>query len=186
MTMEWDLSRPDWATRIQTPGMSLLPDLPALDKKAAKKALEIFDRLQLPDVIGRPKLSDVGGPWFREIVGALFGSLDPVTGERHIREVFLLTPKKQAKTTLGAALMLTSLMLNKRPMAEFLLVSATQPIAELAFRQVEGMVAADAGLTKLMHCQPHIKKLTFQRTGATLQVKSFDPAVLTGVKPAGV
>jgi phage terminase large subunit-like protein len=36
-----------------------------------------------------------------------------------------------------------------------------------------------------MHVQPHLKKVTWLETGATLQVKSFDPNVLTGVKPAG-
>jgi phage terminase large subunit-like protein len=37
-----------------------------------------------------------------------------------------------------------------------------------------------------MHIQTHLKKLTWRPTGATLQVKSFDPNVLTGVKPAGI
>ena len=123
--------------------------------------------------------------WFRDIVRALHGSI--VDGERMVREPFLLTPKKSSKTSNGAALMLTSLLLNERPNAEFLLIAPTQPIAEIAFNQVEGMIAADARLSRrdMMRVQPHLKKVTWLETGATLQVKSFDPNVLTGVKPAG-
>ncbi|WP_131116493.1 terminase TerL endonuclease subunit [Lichenihabitans psoromatis] len=36
------------------------------------------------------------------------------------------------------------------------------------------------------HIQAHKKKVTFNPTGATLQIKSFNPKVMTGVKPAGV
>jgi phage terminase large subunit-like protein len=89
-------------------------------------------------------------------------------------------------TTGGAALMLTSLLMNKVPKAEFLLIAPTQPITEIAFNQVAGMIEAEAGLVERLHIQHHLKKITYLPTGATLQVKSFDPNVLTGVKPAGV
>jgi len=42
-----------------------------------------------------------------------FGSV--VDGNRMIREIFLLVPKKNSKTTNGAALMLTALLISKRP-----------------------------------------------------------------------
>jgi phage terminase large subunit-like protein len=182
--MAWNLSTPDWQTRIRT-GQSLIPDLPLLDKVAAERAVNVFDRLRLPDVAGKPLLKDAAGDWFRDIVRALHGSI--VSGERMVREPFLLVPKKSSKTSYGAALMLTSLLINERPKAEFLLIAPTQPIAEIAFNQVEGMIAADARLRRrdMMQVQSHLKKVTWLETGATLQVKSFDPNVLTGVKPAG-
>jgi phage terminase large subunit-like protein len=182
--MAWNLSTPDWQTRIRT-GQSLIPDLPLLDKVAAERAVNVFDRLRLPDVTGKPLLKEAAGDWFRDIVRALHGSI--VQGERMVREPFLLVPKKSSKTSYGAALMLTSLLINERPKAEFLLIAPTQPIAEIAFNQVEGMIAADLRLRRrdMMQVQSHLKKVTWLETGATLQVKSFDPNVLTGVKPAG-
>src|SRR5216684_4372969 len=132
--MGWNLSTPDWEDRIRN-GRSLVPDLP-LDETAAQRAVDVFDRLRLPDVPGKPLLKDAAGDWFRDIVRALHGSI--VSGERMVREPFLLTPKKSSKTSYGAALMLTSLLLNERPKAEFLLIAPTQPIAEIAFNQVEG------------------------------------------------
>jgi phage terminase large subunit-like protein len=181
--MAWNLSTPDWADRIRT-GRSLIPNLP-LNDAAAARAVNIFDKLRLPDVPGKPLLRDAAGDWFRDIVRALHGSIDAETGERMIREPFLLVPKKSSKTSYGAALMLTSLLINERPKAEFLLIGPTQPISEIAYRQIEGMVDIDQKLREMIHVQSHLKKLTWRPTGATLQVKSFDPNVLTGVKPAG-
>jgi phage terminase large subunit-like protein len=185
--MAWTLGCHDWQDRISTSTKSLVPRLP-LDDAAGRRAVAIFDKLRLPDVAGQPLMADAAGDWFRDIVRTLHGSIDKETGERNVREVFLLVPKKNSKTTNGAALMLTSLLINKRPNAEFLLIAPTQPITEIAFDQVAGMIEADPKLRdpKRIHIQFHIKKITYLPTGATLQVKSFDPKVLTGVKPAGV
>jgi phage terminase large subunit-like protein len=142
--------------------------------------------LRLPDVIGRPRLSAAGGDWVRDVLRALFGSL--VDGQRLVREIFLLVPKKNAKTTQGAALMLTALLMNRRPRAEFLFVGPTRMIADLAFEQAEGMIEADPEgyLQRRLHAQGHLKQITDRRTKARLLIKSFDAGVLTGVKPAGV
>lgn len=182
--MSWNLGVPDWEERIRS-GRSLVPELPLWDAQA-RRAVAIYDRLRIPDVPGTPSFAEAGGDWFREIVAALFGSLDPVTRQRLIRELFLLVPKKNAKTTGGAALMLTALLMNDRPRAEFLLVAPTQQITDISFGQVAGMIDLDEELTRRIHVQSHLKKITYRATGGTLQVKSFDPKVMTGVKPAGV
>ncbi|EHM00539.1 putative phage terminase, large subunit [Acetobacteraceae bacterium AT-5844] len=162
-----------------------MPTLPLWDAEA-RRAVAIFDRLRIPDVPGEPTFAEAGGEWFREIVAVLFGSLDPATKERMIRELLLLVPKKNAKTTNGAGLMLTALLVNRRPRAEFLLVAPTQKVSELAFKQVAGMIDLDPVLRTACHVQEHLKKITFKRTKATLEVKSFSPKVMTGVKPAGI
>jgi len=82
--MPWDLAVPDWQDRIRG-GRSLLPELPDLDQAQAKRAIAIFNKLRLPDVPGTPPLAEAAGEWFREIVGALRGSVRPGTRERMIR-----------------------------------------------------------------------------------------------------
>ena len=59
---DWDTSCPDWEERILD-GRSLVPELPLYEAEAAK-ALRVFKRLRLPDVIGTPTLGEVCGPWF--------------------------------------------------------------------------------------------------------------------------
>jgi phage terminase large subunit-like protein len=180
----WDLACTDWQARIKA-GKSLLPDLPLVEADA-KKAVAIFNQLRLPDVPGQPAMLNAVGDWQRDLVRALFGSYDEAAGVRHIREIFQLVPKKNSKTTSGAAIMLTAVLLSKRPRAEFLMVAPTQEVADLAFRQAVGMVQADPVLLAKFHIQEHIKRLMYRPTGAFLKVKSFDPKIVTGTKPAGV
>ena len=149
--MTWDLSCPDWEERLKS-GRSLVPNLPLYGGQG-ERAVAVFNKLRLADVPGTPSLEQAGGDWFRDIVRALFGSLDPVTRARMIREIFLLVPKKNSKTTNGAGLMVTALLLNERPRAQFLLIGPTQSIADIAFDQAVGMVEADEDLKKRVHIQ---------------------------------
>lgn len=180
----WDLSCRDWADRIRA-GRSLVPDLP-LYAAEADMAVQFFDALRLPDVPGKPRLKEAAGDWFRDIVRALFGSRDPATNVRHIREIFAMVGKGNSKTSYGAGLMMTALLMNQRPRAEYLLVAPTQSTADLAFAQAVGMVEADAQLVKRFHPRDHLKEIRDRLTGAKLKVKTFGLEVLTGPKPVGV
>lgn len=189
MSEDWNLSCPDWEDRLRR-GLSLMPALPHLNVKRAEIGTRAFDRLRLADVPGNPRLADACGPWFREIVYALHGSYIESEQERYIREVFCLVPKKNSKTSYGAGLMLSAFLLNKRPKGPFGLVGPTQDITEIAFSQIDGMIKLDPGLDSnqggFLHVQGHIKRVTDLRYGSTLEVMSFDPAVLTGQKWAGI
>jgi phage terminase large subunit-like protein len=102
-----------------------------------------------------------------------------------IQEVFQLIPKGNSKSSNGGALMLTALIVNKRPEAEFLLVAPTLEIAGIAFKQAKGTIKIDPDLDKLFQIQDHIRKITHRRTGATLQIKAADTDVITGSKATG-
>jgi len=182
----WKFGCPNWAARLAK-GQSLLPELP-LDHLEAARAVRLFDRLRLPDVVGQPALRDSAGEWMRDIVRALFGSLDKASGARRVQEIFAMVPKKNAKTTGGAAIMLTALLMNERPRAEFILVGPTQEVADLAFQQAVGMIDADPEgyLQNRYQVQEHIKTIVDRRNKAKLKIKTFDLKVATGSKPAGI
>lgn len=189
--MAWDLSCRDWEDRIRQ-GRPPIPELP-LNRVDADRAVKIFNRLKLPDVPGTPTLELAAGDWVRDIVSAWAGST--VAGVREITEIFLEVPKKNGKSTDAAAIMLTAMLTNRRPRAEFLLIGPTHTISEISFNQAIGMIEADPVLAKSFRSQPHIKKINFipseaqRRLGAvrsSLQVKTFDSKVLTGSKAVGV
>jgi phage terminase large subunit-like protein len=181
--MAWDLSCPDWAARLRT-GRPLVPPLP-LDALAGERSVNIFNKLRLADVPGTPAMAEAGGDWFRDVVRALFGSLDPVTRARMIREAFLLVPKKSSKTTNGALLMVTALLLNERPSASFILTAPVHDVTELAFAAAAGAIALDPVLEKKLHVREHLKVIVHRETKARLEIMTFDPSVLTGQKPSG-
>lgn len=180
--MTWATACPDWPERLRA-GRSLVPALPGLTRDG-DRAVAIFNRLRLPDVPGYPEMAQAAGDWQRDIVRALFGSWDGTT--RHIRELFVMVPKKQSKTTAGAAIMVTALLMNQRPRAEFIIVAPTQDVSDLAYRQAVGMIEADPVLAAKFHVREHLKTIIYRPTGAFLKVKSFDPKIVTGAKPAGV
>ena len=181
--MDWSTACPDWKARLLS-GRPLVPDLP-LFREEADRALRVFKRLRLPDVIGKPTMAEASGEWFQAIVAALFGSYDPVSNRRMIQEYFLAIPKKNAKSSNGGAVMVVALIVNRRPEGEFLLVAPTKEIADIAFKQASGTIKIDEELEKLFHIQRHIRLITHRRTGATLQIKAADTDVITGSKALG-
>lgn len=180
--MSWNFAVPDWEERLRS-GRSLVPALP-LDEAEADRAVRIFDKLKLPDVPDQPSMREAAGEWQRDMVRAIFGSM--VDGARMVPEILALVPKKNSKTTGGAALTLTAFLMNVRPRAELVYVGPTQEVADLAFQQSAGMIEADEYLTKRFHIAHHHKTITDRRNKARLKVKTFDMKVVTGSKPIWV
>lgn len=179
----WSTACPDWQDRLLS-GRSLVPALP-LFQEEADRALRIFKRLRIPDMIGKPTMGDVAGPWLFPIVEAVFGSYDPVADRRMIQEFFLLIAKKNTKSSSAAAIMVEALILNRRPEAEFVLIAPTKEVADISGKQAAGTILADPELDKVFQVQTHLRKITHRRTGASLQVKAADTDVITGGKQVG-
>lgn len=179
-----DLSCVDWRERLRD-GRSLVTPLQLPDPEAGDRAVAVFNRLRLADVPGTPAMAEAGGEWFRDIVRALFGAVDPIKKARLIRELFLLVPKKNSKTTNGALLMLTALLLNERPNAPFLLTAPVQKTAEEAFSAIAGAIALDPVLERKLHVRDHLKQIIHRESKAKLEVMTFDPAIITGRKVVG-
>lgn len=166
-------------------GRSLVPELP-LYRDESELAVAIFDELRLPDVIGMPKLRDACGDWFRDIVRAVFGSRDPATNERLIREVLALVPKGQSKTTYSGGMMITAMLMNQRPRAEMLFVGPTQAISDRAFAQAQGMIEADPDLKTRFEVKEHLKEIHDLKNKSKMKVKTFALDILTGSMPVFV
>lgn len=176
----WNTAVPDWRERIMQ-GRSLVPDLPLYDV-VADKALRIFKRLRVPDIIGNPTYGEACGEWVFDFVRVVFGSYDPETKRRALREFFLLVPKKNGKSSIAAAIIVTAAILNERPEAELLLIAPTKEIASISFKQAAGIIRLDEELDKLFHIQRHLKTITHRNTLAVIAVKAAAADVITGSK----
>ena len=174
----WDLSCPDWEDRIRQQ-RSLVPDLD-LNETEAAMGLAFFDQLPLPDGLDEMTLGEASGPWFRDIVRAVFGSWNHETRIRAIRDFFVLAPKGSSKTTYSAGLLLTAMLMNRRTNVDALFIGPTQAISDRAYDQAAAMVRKSPALRRRFKCIDHQKTIRDLDMNAELKVKTFALDVLTG------
>ena len=164
---------------------SLIP-LPPLFSQEAAAGLAVFKELRLVDVLNRPTLGEAGRPWIFDFASTVFGAYDSESGRRLISEFFLFVAKKNSKSTLAAALMLSCLIRNWRDSAEFLILAPTVEIAQNSFYPARDMVNADEELSDLMHVQDHLRQITHRGTRAMLKVVAADNETVGGKKATGI
>lgn len=180
----WTTALPDWQDRLLS-RQSLMP-CGALFPDEAKASMDVFRALRVVDVAGAPAVGDCFRPWAMDFAEAVFGAYDPVSGRRLIREFFLAVAKKNAKSTIAAAIMLTALLRNWRKSAEFLIVAPTVEVAQNSFKPAADMVRADEDLNDMLHVQDHYRTITHRLTGAVLKVVAADNDTVSGKKATGV
>lgn len=181
---EWSTACPDWEARILA-GNSLITFPPLFPEEAAT-ALAVFNQLRLADVVGSPPLADICRPWITDFVSAVFGSYDAEEGRRLITEYFLCVSKKNSKSSIAAAIMLTALIRNWRRSAEFIILAPTVEVANNSFLPAQDMVRCDEELSRLFHVQAHYRVITHRTTGAMLKVLAADSDSVGGKKATGI
>lgn len=182
--MNWSTSCPDWEKRIIA-GESLIT-FPPLFPEAAERGLAVFRELHLKDVPGCPTYGQIGRQWQFDLVSHIFGSCDPETGRRHIREFFVMVAKKNDKSGMAAGIMMTALILNWRESAEFFIVAPTVEVAGNSFKPACGMTRSDDELADLMLIQEHYRQNTHRNTGATLKIVAAESDTVGGLKGVGI
>ncbi|AWH21879.1 terminase large subunit [Stenotrophomonas sp. ZAC14D2_NAIMI4_6] len=174
---------PDWAERLVA-GQSIIP--PPIYPVQAQEALSVFKQLRIVDAPGSPTFGEACESWVFDFVAAIFGAYDAETGRRLIREVLMLIPKKNSKSTLAAGIMVTALILNWRVSAEMIILAPTVEIANNAFAPARDMIKVDEDLSELFHVQDHVRTITHRTMGATLKVVAADSETVGGKKASWV
>lgn len=178
--MEWSTACPGWEERIVA-GQSLVPILPLFPDEA-QAGLEVMRQLRIVDAPGSPTIGEACAPWVSDFAGAVFGSYNPDTGRREIKEFALVIPKKNSKSTIAAAIMLTLLIRNWRQSAELIVLAPTIEVANNAYAPARDMVKHDEELSDLLHVQDHVRTITHRETGATLKIVAADSNTVGGKK----
>lgn len=179
----WTTACPDWERRIVA-GESLIPFAPLFPAEA-EDAFSIFRGLHVVDMGSEehsPTMGEISRQWVLDLVGAIFGSYNPETGRRLIREVMLLIAKKNGKSTDAAGIMMTALLKNWRQSGEMGILAPTVEVANNAYNPARDMIRADEELSDLLRVQDHKRLITHTQTGATLQVVAADSDTVAGKK----
>lgn len=181
---DWSTACPDWEERIVN-RESLLPCPPLYPDEAAA-SMEVFKSLRIVDIAGSPTIGECCEPWIMDFAAAVFGAYDAETGRRMIREFMLLVSKKNTKSTIAAAVMITALIRNWRKSAEYLILAPTIEVANNCYQPARDMVKADPDLEAMFHVQDHTRTITHRVTKAVLKVVAADSDTVSGKKATGV
>lgn len=147
------------------------------DDRRAARAVDFIEQclcLVEGEWAGKPFLLE---PWQKAIVANLFGWVTPA-GLRRYREVFVYVPRKNAKTTLASALVLSMLFLDNEPGAQTYCAAADTDQANLLFSIAKRMVERSPLLAErcriFRHSIQMIDPRSGQETGSFFKVISSD------------
>ena len=178
-----DLSCLDWRERLSRRPVAGA-DAAAAESAAGDRAVAVFNRLRLADVPGTRPWGGRRGVVPRHRPRAVRCARPGHEGAADPR-IVPAGPEEEPKTTNGALLMLTALLLNERPRHRSCSPRRCRRPRRKAFSALAGAIALDPVLDRKLHVRDHLKQVVHRETGARLEVMTFDPAIITGRKVVG-
>lgn len=167
----------------------------------------IYDGSEIPDPLGHgeravkflrylrhpaskaPKRALQLAEWQERIVRRIYGPVDE-DGERIVREVFLMIPRGNRKTSLAAALAdLHLLGPQKLPAGQIIFAAGDRDQASIGFREAADIVRQDARLkaaTTIYDAHNSAKMIKSHIDGSTLKAISSDGRTQHGTTPTFV
>jgi phage terminase large subunit-like protein len=133
-------------------------------------------------------------PWQEDIVRRIYGPCD-ANGQRIVRNVVIMLPRGNRKTSLGAALaLLHTDGPESTPNGEVIFAAADQKQAKIGFREVEGIISAGGYMwrkgqaSRRFDAEKHVKLKEYQNritfpNGSFLEALSNDAGTQHGRTP---
>tara|TARA_R100000808_G_scaffold5235_1_gene16074 strand:- start:9661 stop:11205 length:1545 start_codon:yes stop_codon:yes gene_type:complete len=122
-------------------------------------------------------------PWQAEITRKIFGA-KRANGTRQYREALVAIPRKNGKTTMGAAWALAMLVLDNEPGGQIFSAAADKDQARLCFHIAKEMVGRSELLSQIL--QVYKDAIVYDEIGAAYKPISADAFTKHGLNPSGV
>lgn len=121
--------------------------------------------------------------WMERIVRRIYGPVTD-TGRRQVRNVVILLPRGNRKTSLGAALgLLHTIGPEKEPGGQALFAAADRKQARIAFEEAVGIVRAHKQVAAATDIVDSKNRITHRRTGAILEAIAAEAGTQHGRTP---
>ena len=154
------------------------------DKEAASRVVRFVELLH--HVKGEWALEAkllVMAPWMCFILTTVFGWVDKKTRFRRFRMVYFEVPRKNAKTTISAAVALYAFLADREAGAEVYNAATTRTQARIAFNIARSMVRKNSALRSHYGVKTYRYSLAVERTDSVFEALSSDGDTLDGLNP---
>ena len=155
------------------------------DKEKADRAVGFIEKY-ITHVKG-----EMGGQYIKlekwqidDIIYPVFGTVNIKTGLRRYRTVYIEIPRKNAKSTLGAAIGLYLLLADGETGAEIYSAAADQKQASIIFDIAKNMVLQDDTLSR--RCRPYLYSISKRNSASFYKVISADADTKHGFNAHGI
>lgn len=119
--------------------------------------------------------------WQAEIIRETFGWIDPATGFRRYRKVFIFLSRKNGKSNLAAAIALYCLFGDGEQGAEVVCAANSRDQASIVFNAAAAMVRQSQILHNRAKIIPSTKRILFDETGSILRAVSAEVPTAYGL-----
>lgn len=151
-----------------------------------ERAVEFLRRLRHPASTAPGRAFQLT-PWQERIVRRIYGPRNP-DGSRIVKQVFLLIPRGNRKTSLAAALALLHLLGPERiPAGQIIFAASDREQAGIGFREAAEIVHMDRrlkGVTRIYDAFNSAKQIVSDRDASTLKAVSSDGRAQHGTTPS--
>ncbi len=163
-----DLKRKDWRYRF--------------DRKAANRVCQFIELL--PHVKGKWTTATIKlEPWQCFFLTVLFGWLDRQTGTRRFRKALIVIPRKNAKSTIAAAIGLYMLALDGEPGAEVYSAATTRDQSKIVWDIAKTMCQRLKPFCEKFGVSPLAHSIAIEDKAAFFKPLSRDADTLEGLNP---
>ena len=156
---------PEWYARVWAKTQPSEADKYYLDWEEAEKRVAFIERYcRAPEGPTAGQLLKLDQWQKEDIVYPMFGWKRVGSGLRRYREVMLCIPRKNAKSTLGAAIALSVLMQDGERAAQMYAAAANEDQAGIVRRIMDQMIGMDDTLSELLKCE--VAGIKYERHGS--------------------
>ena len=150
-----------------------------------ERAVNFLKHLRHPKSKARGRAFQLD-PWAERIIRRVYGPRHE-DGTRIVKTVFLMVPRGNRKTSIGAALtLLHTIGPEREPGGQIVCAAADQKQARIAFEEAAGIIRQDKRLEKIAEIADYRNRIRNVTNDAWLEAISADGATQHGRTPAFV
>jgi phage terminase large subunit-like protein len=156
------------------------------DIKKANKAISFISLLEHTKGIWALKHEKfLLQPWQQFIVASTFGWISKDTGYRRFTKVYIEVARKNGKTALAAAMLVSQFFLDGEPGTEIYCAATKKDQAKIMWKQMEAFIKKNSDLKRMVKFYPSTSTIIIKELYSFIKPLGADSDTEDGLNPSG-